>query len=446
MNKNPKDTSPIYLPERYKQKIEAKKRWRLVKKIVVICTIVAISSVLFLIISGALSNSLNQPPLEIPGSLVSVPEITPTSLSVEPGIRLAQNTTAVRPGDTTENERGTTQSIHDVQSQNTATAYLRQDYPESDYTLISVNVTDLYADRTLYEYTIKQVTAAPDSAGFSVFIDPGTGDFFTPGQEKAKITADRAEYLVTEAFPLLHSESVRVRYNNSPDSARAWEFTKYRDNSTILTGSLDPETGQIFSFTRSIPWTGRQTDPILDVNAAQKIADRYISDKNRASLALNLSEARYIPLKFPQKTVAGNYVFIYNRLVQDIPCDTEGFTISVDSLTGEISGYDRRWNIPDSAFSLATDPLITRTGATFAVLKKAQEKYPTAINGLAIISAEIRWKDSPSQGSTPRPGSITQAWKVLFTDDIIRAKPISSPAVGWVDVQTGKILDFYYEH
>jgi hypothetical protein len=446
VNKNPKDTGPIYLPERYKQKIEAKKRWRLIKKIAVICTIVAISSVLFLIISGALSNSLNQPPLEIPGSLVSVPEITPTTLTVEPGIRPAQNTTAMRPGEITDNKSGTTQTIHDMQSQDNATAYLRQDYPESDYTLISVNVTDLYADRTLYEFKIKQITAAPESAGFSVFIDPGTGDFFTPGQEKAKITADRAEYLVTEAFPLLHSERIQVRYNNSQDSARAWEFTKYRENAIILTGAMDPETGQIFSFTRSIPWTGRQTDPILDVNAAQKIADRYISEKNGASLALNMSEVRYIPLQFPQKTVAGNYVFIYNRLIQDIPCDAEGFTISVDSLTGEINGYDRRWNIPDSAFSLAADPLITRTGATFAVLKKAQETFPTEVDGLAIISAEIRWKDSPSQGSTPRPGSITQAWKVLFTDEVIRAKPMPSFGVAWVDVQTGKILDFYYEH
>jgi hypothetical protein len=446
VNKNPKDTGSIYLPERYKQKIEAKKRWRLIKKIVVICTIVAIGSVVFLILSGALSDSLNQPPPVIPGSLVAVPEITPTTLSGEPGIPLAQNTTALRPGDITENKRGTTQPTSDMQSQDNANASLRQDYPASEYSLISVNGTDLYADRTLYEYKIKQINTSEEGSGFSVFIDARTGDFFTPGQENAKITADRAKYLVTEAFPLLHPEMVRVRYNNSPDSARAWVFTLYRDNAIILTGAMDPETGQIFSFTRNIPWEGRQTDPLLDMNAAQKIADRYIFDKNSVSLALNTSEARYNPLRFPQKTVAGHYVFVYNRLVQDIPCDTEGFTISVDSLTGEISGYDRRWNIPDSAFSLATDPLITRTGATFAVLKKAQETYPTAVDGLAIISAEIRWKDSPSQNSTPRPGSIPLAWKVLFTDEVIRAKPLSSPGVAWVDVQTGKILDFYYEH
>jgi hypothetical protein len=446
VNKNPKDTGSIYLPERYKQKIEAKKRWRLIKKIFVICTIVAIGGVLFLILSGALSNSLNQPPLLIPGSFVSVPEITPTTPPGEPGTSLAQNTTAIRTTDITVDKSGITQPIHDMQSQDNATVSFRQDYPESDYTLISVNMSDLYADRTLYEYKIKQVNTSQNSSGFSVFIDARTGDFFTPGQENAKITADKAKYLVTEAFPLLHPERVQVRYNNSPDSAQAWVFTMYRDNSTILSGAMDTETGHIFSFTRNIPWEGRQTDPLLDMNAAQKIADRYIFEKNRASLALNMSEARYTPLQFPQKTVAGNYVFIYNRMVQDIPCDTEGFTISVDSLTGEISGYNRRWNIPDSAFSLAADPLVTRTGATFAVLKKAQETYPTAVDGLAIISAEIRWKDNLSQGSTPRPGSIPQAWKVLFTDEVIHAKPLSSPAVGWVDVQTGKILDFYYEH
>jgi hypothetical protein len=36
------------------------------------------------------------------------------------------------------------------------------------------------------------------------------------------------------------------------------------------------------------------------------------------------------------------------------------------------------------------------------------------------------------------------AWKVQFTDGIIGPKQVS--ALGWVDVQTGEILDFYYPH
>ncbi|MCJ7742391.1 MAG: hypothetical protein MUO95_06880 [Methanoregula sp.] len=446
MNKNSKDTGSIYLPERYKQQIEAKKRRRLIKKIVVICTVVALCSVLYLILSGALSNSLNQPPLLLPGSIVSAPEISPTSPPGELTTTLTPNMTAVRNNDIIIGQGILDQPTHDMQSLDNATASLRQDYPAPEYTLISVNVTDLYADRTLYEFTIKQENISQDSTGFSVFIDARTGDLYTPGQESAKITADKAENIVTETFPLLHPDRVRVRYNNSPDSVHAWVFTMFRDNTTILTGTMDPETGQIFSFARSIPWEGRQADPLLEINAAQKIADRYIFDKNRAQLPLNMSEARYNPLRFPQKTVAGHYVFIYNRIVQEIPCDKDGFTISVDSLTGEVIGYDRRWNSPDSAFSVTVDPLVTRSGATFAVLKKAQETYPASGDGLSIISAEIRWKDHPSQGSIPRPGSIPLAWKVLFTDEIIRTKQPPVPAIGWVDAQTGAILDINYQH
>ena len=446
MNKNPKDTASIYLPERYKQQIEAKKRRRLIKKIVAIGIVVALSVLSYLIFSGALSNSLNQPLPSLPGSKIEVPEISPTSPYSEPVSALTGNTTAIRNSNTTLGKDVPPQPTLDTQSLDNATASLRQDYPAPVYTLISVNETDVFADRTLYEFTIKQVNISQDSSGFSVFIDPKTGEIYTPGQENAKITAEKAKNIVIEAFPLLHPDRVRVRYSNSPDSVRAWVFTMFQDNMTILTGAIDPETGQIFSFTRSIPWEGRQTDPLLDSTAAQKIADRYVFDKNRALLPLNMSEAQYNPLRFPQKTVAGHYVFIYNRIVQEIPCDKDGFTISVDSLTGEIIGYDRRWNSPDSAFSVTVDPLVTRSGATFAILKKAQESYPASGDGLSIISAEIRWKDHPSQRSIPRPGSIPLAWKVLFTDEIIRAKQPLVPAVGWVDTQTGTILDINYQH
>ena len=446
MNKNPKDTGSIYLPERYKQQIEAKKRRRLIKKIVVICSVVALCSVLFLILSGALSNSLNPPPLLFPGSIVSAPEISPTSPSGEPTTPLTRNMTAMRDTDITIGGGVPAQPTNDMQSLDNVTASLRQDYPAPAYTLISVNVTDLFGNRTLYEFKIKPVNISQDSTGFSVFFDARTGDHYTPGQESAKITADKAKNIVIEAFPLLHPDVVRVKYNNSPDSVRAWVFTMYRDNSTILTGAMDPDTGQVFSFARSISWEGRPADPLLEMNAAQKIADRYIFEKNSAQLPLNMSDAQYNPLRFPQKTVAGQYVFTYNRIVQEIPCDKDGFTISVDSLTGEVIGYDRRWNSPDSAFSVTMDPLVTRSGATFAVLKMAQEMYPASVDGLSIISSEIRWKDHQSQGSIPRPGSIPLAWKVLFTDEIIREKPLPLSGVGWVDIQTGKILDFYYQH
>ncbi len=157
-----------------------------------------------------------------------------------------------------------------------------------------------------------------------------------------------------------------------------------------------------------------------------------------------MSEVRYIPLKVPQKTVAGSYVFVYNRIVQRIPCDSDGFTISVDSVNGEVTGYERRWNSPESAFSVAVDSLVTRYEATFSILQKARETHPESVDSLSIVSAEIRWKDHPVAGSLPRPGSIPMAWKVQFTDKFTDSK--QDMGIGWVDVQTGEILDFYYPH
>ena len=159
-----------------------------------------------------------------------------------------------------------------------------------------------------------------------------------------------------------------------------------------------------------------------------------------------MSNSRYTPLGSHGEVIAGQYVFTYNRLVQDVTCDYEGFTISVDSVTGEVTEYHRRWTAPDNAFSLVTEPLVTRYEATFAVLERAKQTYPASSDGLKIVSAERRWKDQTPPGSIPRPGSIPIAWKVQFDDAIIRDKQLLVPGAGWVDDQSGKILDFYYPH
>ena len=120
--------------------------------------------------------------------------------------------------------------------------------------------------------------------------------------------------------------------------------------------------------------------------------------------------------------------------------------MGVDSVTGEITAYNRHWSAPDNAFSVASDPLVLKREATFAVLQQAEEMFPESVSGLRVISTEIRWKDQYSAGVTPRPGSILLAWKVTFDDDIIRANRSAQPAIAWVDAQTGSILDFQYRH
>ena len=446
VNKNPKETGSTYLPERYKQQIEAKKKRRLVKKIAATSVVIAICVVVYLVLSGGLLNSKNQSPLILPGPDALFPGNTSALPPGELNFPQSQNiTTRENPGISIGGGVPAQPTV-EMLSLDNATAFLRQEYPASAYTIISVNITDRYGNRNLYEFRIRKTGSVPGDTGFSAFVDAKTGDPYTPGQDSAKITADRAKLLIKEAFFIQNMDTVRVRYNYNPESVRAWIFSINHDNTSALTGTLDPETGQLLSFSRKISWEGRQADPLLDISAAQKIADRYIIDKNRGPLPVNMSDGQYYPLQVPQKTVAGHYVFVYNRIIQGIPCDSDGYTISVDSINGEVTGYDRRWNSPDSAFSVAVDPLVTRYEATFSILQRAKETYPESVNELTIVSAEIRWKDHQMPGSLPRPGSIPMAWKIQFTDAIIRAKPLSSPAVGWVDVQTGKILDFYYSH
>jgi len=437
VNKDPKEPGLTYLPERYKQQIEAKKKRRLVKKIAAICVIIGICAVLYLVFSGGLPGSQDQSANGLP--IIPVLSMGNSSTSGELNVTLQENPGISIGGGVP------AQPTHDMLSLDNATAFLRQDYPASAYALISVNVTDRYSDRYLYEFRVRQTGGSgPEDTGFFAFIDAITGDPYTLGQDGVKITAIRAKEIIIEDFPSLHPDTVRVRYENRPESLRAWIFSMNRGNTAILTGTLDPDTGQLLSFSRNISWEGRQAGPLLDISAAQKIADRYIIEKNSGPLPINMSEKRYIPLEVPQKTVAGYYVFLYNRIVQGIPCDSDGFTLSVDSVNGEVTGYIRRWNSPDSAFSVAVEPLVTRYEAIFSVLQRAKEAHPESIDGLSIISTEVRWKDHQLAGTLPRPGSIPMAWKVQFTDEIMRVKEVPVPATGWVDVQTGKILDFYY--
>jgi hypothetical protein len=446
VNKDPKDTDIAYLPQRYKEQIEAKKRRRLFKKIGIFFLIIIICAVVYLILNGMMAGSLIQTGIQLPTIAVPIAKTIPTPQSVEPTSPPGENKTVPVTPNFIIGDGVPLQPAPGIQSLDAAIASLQVDYPEGAYTLISVNVTDKYADQKLYEFRIRKTNSSPDDTGFSVFINPKTADPYTIGQDSVRITADQAGTLLSNNFIAYHPEKIRLRYVNTSDSLQEWIFTLNKGNTTILTGTMDPETGQVTSFSRSIERSGRQADPLLDSSAAQNIADRFIVEQNGFPLPVNMSKSRYEPLGSPDQVIAGQYVFVYNRIVQDIPCDYEGFTISVDSVTGEVTEYQRRWTAPDNAFSLVTEPLVTHYEATYAVLERAKQTYPASSDGLKIITADRRWKDQTPSGNVPRPGTISIAWKVHFDDTIIRQKPWLLPGAGWVDDQSGKILDFYYLH
>ncbi len=437
MSTRPDDQDATYLPARYRQQVRIKKQRRIFKKLLTAGIVIVVFIAAIFLLIGMLPVFQFSTPLQSP--------VTPTIA------RGGQNpapvvvvTVAVTPGYI----RGTGISSlpsKDVLSPEKAVSLLREEYPAETYTLDSLNLTDRFSGYTLYEFMLQPTAGSSAETRFVVFDDAVTGEPYTPGQEDARITMGLAQDLVMKAFPGIRSDRVRVRYCNNPDSGSTWNFRFLKGTTPILTGTMDADTGLISSFSLAIQKVGRPTEPGIGLPAAQAIADRYISGKN-GPVAVNMSEGRYLPLGFPSDPVAGQYVFIYNRIVNKIPCEDDGFIVGVDSVTGEITAYERHWNAPDNAFSVASDALVLKHEATYAVLKQAKETYPESENGPHIVSAEIKWKDQHPPRVTPRPGSIPLAWKVTFDDDIIRSNSSAKPAVAWLDAQTGTILDFEYRH
>lgn len=424
-----------YLPERYRQQVKAKKQRRMYKKLVIagIGIVIVIAGVLLL---TDLVPALQQPaPVKTPVTPTpAMSDITPVmnvSVAVTPGYAMGTGIAALHPAD--------------VIPLDDAIAFLRGEFPAETCTLITANLTDRYSGLMLYEFMIQPTSGSSAGTPFVVFDNAVTGEPYTPGQENARITVIQAQDSAKKAFFANQPDKVRVRYSTSPDSGRIWNFVLVKGATPIITGTLDAETGLISSFSRTIQKMGRPAESVLDMPAAQKNADRYIADRN-GPVAVTMSEGQYIPLGTPSDPVAGLYRFTYNRMVNAIPCDKDGFILGVDSVSGEITAYERHWNSPDNAYSVTSEPLVQKREATFAVLQRAKEKYPESVSGLRIVSAEIRWKDGQLSGVTPRPGSIPLAWKVVFDDDSIRTNSSAEPAVAWVDAQTGNILDFEYRH
>lgn len=392
------DFNEPYLPARYREVVRKKKQHRLLKKIALIAVGFFILAAGIVFISGILSGTPQ--PAQIP-----VPAPTPNMMPMQTLIPTA------------------------VTSLPTAT---------SGRTTVPVT-----ASFTIPATAIPVTPTEPPQP----VLTARAGTYVTPTEDTTPtITEQRAKEIALAAFPSLPAGDMKVDLSTSAEFGRVWKYTLRADTTTEAYGLLDAETGMIATFNRTIHPGARPQNPVLTLGNARQIADATINSRNTGILSINMSESRYIPLVTPNGNVAGSYRFIYNRIIQDYPCDADGFIVSVDAISGAITEYVQRWQTPDNAFMIAEDVVVPRYDATFKVQNRAKSIYPSSVPGLRIISADIRWKDRHDPATIPRPSTIPLAWKIVFDDDIIRAKTVPTPAVGWVDVQTGELLEMTYQH
>jgi len=440
------DTAP-YLPERYSRRLYEKQRRRLIRKILVVGIVITVTAIFILGILGIFSDVQHSGLTNISPSQM-FPQISnpaPKTEIVHPIApdNLTGNVTIPATQSIALGSGLQIQAEPDQLPLEKAIDLIRIEFPAPAYSIASVNLT-VQDGRKLYEFTILPGNGNPIAEGKLIFIDTISGDPYTPGQELAKITAEQAKRIAGNAFPTLKPDLIRVRYTNQITTSPAWNFILITGNATIASGSLDADTGRISSFSRQV-FPGRPAESSISRSDAQAISDKTITSWNGV-LPISLVSGHYGFQENTETPVGGRYVFDYSRIVQDMPCDSDGFTLAIDSVSGDILDYERRWNDPDNAFSVASDPLVTKREATFAILRKAKEIAPESINSIQILSTRLLWKDRHAPGITPRPGSIPLAWKVEFNDDVIRAGQPGALATGWVDAQTGAVLEMDYRY
>jgi cytoskeletal protein RodZ len=393
-----------YLPERYKEIVRKKKQRRLVKKIAIIAVAVIAIAVILVIASG-IFGSTPQP------SAPPAPTPAPASTSALPAPPTVGATTAMT-------------VLHTP-----APAVTTAKTPPATAATAAPTVV------------IATTTATPEPV-----LTARAAVLTTPGTDGPAITEKQAQAIAAVAFPNLPAGRTTVDLAADPVFGQVWKFTLQAGTTTEASGLIDAGTGNVVAFNRTIHPGGRPQNPVLSMGNARQIADSTINDRNTGILSVNMSDGRYEPLTTPGGNAAGTYRFVYERIIQDYPCDADGFVVSIDAVSGAVTEWVQHWESPDNAFMILDTPTVPKYDAIYAVQAKAKTIYPGSVSSLQVVSAERVWKDGHAPGTTPRPSSIPLAWKVVFTDETIRTSSPTRPGVGWVDTYTGEIIDITYQH
>jgi hypothetical protein len=160
------------------------------------------------------------------------------------------------------------------------------------------------------------------------------------------ITAEQAGYLARDAFPGFDPDQVNITYYSGDKTRQSsFEFDLLKDNERLVQGGLEPETGALVWYTVPVKRIGRAANPAITIETAQTAAETEIRNRE-GILSLNLSEERYDLLGMPDSNIAGVYVFVYDRLKKENRCDSDGFTLGVDSVSVKIIEYRKTWIQP----------------------------------------------------------------------------------------------------
>jgi hypothetical protein len=162
------------------------------------------------------------------------------------------------------------------------------------------------------------------------------------------ISPERAQTIARKLFPNLDPDRVNITFTpGTTHNQASYDFDMFKNDERIAQGGLDPGTGKLMWYAIPVKRSGRpEQQPVITLGNAQTIAEREIQTRE-GPISLNLNSSRYDLLG--SKTSIGSvgvYIFTYNRSAKSNPCDSDGFTLEIDSVYGTVVGYWETWITP----------------------------------------------------------------------------------------------------
>ena len=254
MSGDSEDFDKPYLPERYRQKVKVNRRRRLVRRAILGCIFIAVVAAAVLFFGGPFPGwqIIPAPSPDHPAP-VNIPVPAPSTATLSPDRNVTVTPTpgfVVGPGVPSQASSGQISLAG-------AVVALRRSYPVQEFVILSVNISAI-SGHTLFGFVIRPVRGGAGDTS-TAFIDTASGESWTPGQDSAPVSAGQAEYIAGSVFPSLNPDRVDVRYTDDSERGKVWAFTLYAGDTQLLNGSIDATSGEIGSFSLTVPSAaGRQ--------------------------------------------------------------------------------------------------------------------------------------------------------------------------------------------
>ncbi|MDK2974583.1 MAG: hypothetical protein PWP08_954 [Methanofollis sp.] len=258
---------------------------------------------------------------------------------------------------------------------------------------------------------------------------------------------DSGEYIDDDkVFSIVQSEvEGAVRENISIDLVddalygTIWECSVWtKDGKNVVLG-IDARTGEVKYFIGKAREGLMGAKKQISIDDAKQVAADYVG-KQKIDGTIQFDEATYINPHAEGE--AGTYHVFYERVIDGVPCLSDGISLYINAETGEITNYFKRWRYPDE-IPISSEPNISETEAREVLSSFMKEKYNSS--GLEIGSAELKWADATFEGEYEGSRDIRLTWWLRFGDDYTWSYNIDSPALAWIDAHTGEVLKYSYE-